>query len=91
MEQIKIKCSMCYQSQKEILYKSKYYLPPEIWTKILNFYTYRSCDLCLDKICEEHILIAEMNCNYYKIHRKMFQDKEFICNFCFINNLAGYI
>ena len=76
---------------KNIIAGSKYYLPPEIWSKILNFHTYHSCDICLDKICDEHILIAERNCNYYKIHRKLYQDKDFICNFCFFEKLGAFI
>ena len=94
MEQIKINCSMCYPNQNEIkniLVKSKYYLPPELWTKILNFHTYKRCNLCLDKICEKHILVAERNCNYYKIHRNLYQNHNFICNFGFFEKLVGFI
>ena len=81
MEQIKINCSMCYGTKMKskifllevnIIYHQNYGL------KILNFHTYKRCNLCLDKFCEEHIVVAERNCNYYKIHRKLYQNYNFM-------------
>lgn len=86
---IKIKCYECLYSKlitKNIIQK-QIYLPPEIWSEILNYYTLYKCDLCNNKICLEHLERTINNCNYYKCHQKRFLHNKYICNHCFFANL----
>nr|QDY52188.1 hypothetical protein 4_68 [Mimiviridae sp. ChoanoV1] len=92
MESIKINCYECKFTkliEKNIIkhIPKKYYLPPEIWSEILNYYTLYKCNLCNNNICENHLLRCFNNSGYYKVHQKRFLESKYICNDCFYENL----